>query len=374
MDPFNTINPFAPEFSAYSAAVPQGQQQQADFEPYLDEVPQVGTSAIAEDPVSADPYYPHLSEEGLRLAETFGLEYQRADGSHPEHAVTGREDAATLMGEDYTGQLRPAKRQRTLSQTQPDAIEHQHSEPSNSAARELIEEAGTPFRVSGPLTIPEEDCIQDLLRAMLENADSSSSLEPTERHDRAVDSGAAVRSFNSWQDDQRTSGAHEGSSVPPSQDTPPAPFIVHNDRFSFTALFVPAAAMRGGSPLNLSGAPIHFGSPLDSVSQPSAQGANRPSPALLAQTMEQAAPASVRAETTPPAAREIYAASFAVPEGFSHGTQPAPITMISRLGRWGLLPDAAQPMKQYDIRGERYTALLGPGGPNDVRLIHHPQM
>jgi hypothetical protein len=372
MDPFNTINPFDPEFAAYSAAVPQAQQQQADFEPYLYEVPQVGTSAIAEDPVSADPYYPHLSEEGLRLAETFGLEHQRAHGSHPEHAVTGREDAATLMGEDYTGQLRPAKRQRTLSQEQPDAIEHQPSEPTNSAARELIEEAGTPFRASGPLILPEEDYAQDLLSAMLENAGSSSSLEPTERHDHAVNSGAAVRSFNSWQDDQRTSGAHEGSSVPPSQDTPPAPFIVHKDRF--TALFVPAAAMRGGSPLNLSGAPIYFGSRPESVSQPSAQPANRSSPAPLAQTMEQAAPASVRAETTPAAAREIYAASFAVPEGFSHGTQPAPITMISRLGRWGLLPDAAQPMKQYDIRGERYTALLGPGGPNDVRFIHHPQM
>ncbi|MFK4719503.1 hypothetical protein ABIE89_000603 [Bradyrhizobium niftali] len=372
MDPFNTINPFDSEFAAYSAAVPQAQQQQADFEPYLYEVPQVGTSAIAEDPVSADPYYPHLSEEGLRLAETFGLEHQRAHGSHPEHAVTGREDAATLMGEDYTGQLRPAKRQRTLSQEQPDAIEHQPSEPTNSAARELIEEAGTPFRASGPLILPEEDYAQDLLSAMLENAGSSSSLEPTERHDHAVNSGAAVRSFNSWQDDQRTSGAHEGSSVPPSQDTPPAPFIVHKDRF--TALFVPAAAMRGGSPLNLSGAPIYFGSRPESVSQPSAQPANRSSPAPLAQTMEQAAPASVRAETTPAAAREIYAASFAVPEGFSHGTQPAPITMISRLGRWGLLPDAAQPMKQYDIRGERYTALLGPGGPNDVRLIHHPQM
>ncbi|MDA9446223.1 hypothetical protein [Bradyrhizobium sp. CCBAU 21360] len=372
MDPFNTINRFDPEFAAYNAAVQQAQQQQPDFEPYLAEVPQVGTSAIAEDPVSADPYPPHLSEEGFRLAETSGLEHQRADGSHPEHAVTGCEDAVVLMGEDYTGQLRPAKRQRTFSETQAYAIEHQASEPSNSAARGLIEEAGTPFRASGPLILPAEDYAQDQLWAMLENAGSSSSLEPNERHDDAVDSGVAVRSFNSRQDDQRTSGAHEGSSVPPSQDTPPAPFIVHNDRF--TALFVPAAAMRGGSPLNLSGAPIHFGSRREIIPQPSAQAANRPSPALLAQTMEQAAPASARTETTPVAAREIYAASFAVPQGFSHGTQPAPITMISKLGRWGLLPDAAQPMKQYDIRGERYTALLGPGGPNDVRLIHHPQL
>ncbi|MBB4363059.1 hypothetical protein GGD65_004092 [Bradyrhizobium sp. CIR18] len=372
MDPFNSINPFNPEFSAYNAAVPQAQQQQAEFEPYLDEVPQLGTSAVAEHPVSPDPYYPHLSEEGLRLAEALGLEHQRAEGSHPQHAVTGHEDAAALMGGDYTGQLRPAKRQRTLSQTAGDAIERQPSEPSNSAARALTEDAGTPFRASGPVILPAEGYDQDLLWAMLGNAGSSSSLEPTVPHDHAVDSGAAVRSVNSRQDDQRTSAAHEGSSVPPSQDSAPAPFIVHNDRF--TALFVPAAAMRGSSPLNLSGATIHFGSRPESVSQPSAQPANRPSPALLAQMMEQAAPVSTRAETTPPATREIYAASFAVPEGFSHGTQPAPITMISKLGHWGLLPDAAQPMKQYDIRGERYTALLGSGGPNDVRLIHHPQI
>ncbi|SFI64022.1 hypothetical protein SAMN05216525_111142 [Bradyrhizobium sp. Gha] len=131
--------------------------------------------------------------------------------------------------------------------------------------------------------------------------------------------------------------------------------------------------MKGRIPLNLSGATVHFGSRPESVSQPSAQPANRPSPALPAQMTEQVALASGIAETTPPA-RKIYAASFAVPEGFSHGTQPAPITMISKLDRWGLLPDAAQPMKQYDVRGELYTALVGPGGPNDIRLIHHPQM
>ncbi|MGY3146139.1 hypothetical protein ACVWYQ_003138 [Bradyrhizobium sp. USDA 3397] len=370
MDPFNTINPIDPEFSAYSAAVPQAQQQQADFEPYLYEVPQVGTSAIAEDPVSTDPYYPHLSEEGLRLAETFGLEHQRAHGSHPEHAVTGREDAATLMGEDYTGQLRPAKRQRTLSQEQPDAIEHQPSEPTKSAARELIEEAGTSFQPSGQLVLPAEGYDQDLLWAMLENAGSSSSLAPTERHDQALDLEATVRSVHSRHGDQRASAPLEGSSGLPSQDTPPAPFIVHKDRF--TALFVPAAAMRGSSPLNLAAAPIRFGSRPEDVPQTSTQPANLPSPALLARTVEQAAPA--RAAATAPAAREVYAASFAVPEGFSHGTQPAPITMISKLGRWGLLPDEAQPIKQYDLLGERYTALLGPGGPNDVRLIHHPQM
>ncbi|WP_312002403.1 Ulp1 family isopeptidase [Bradyrhizobium hereditatis] len=47
--------------------------------------------------------------------------------------------------------------------------------------------------------------------------------------------------------------------------------------------------------------------------------------------------------------------------------------MLSKLGRWGLLPDAAQPAKCYDIRGERYTAVFGSGGTNDVQLIHHPR-
>ncbi|KRP93741.1 hypothetical protein AOQ72_20750 [Bradyrhizobium yuanmingense] len=443
MDPFNSINPFDRDFAASNAAAPQPQQRQAEFEPYLAEVLQLDTSGVAEDSVSPDHYYPHLSEEGRRGAEALGLRHQSADGPHPQDAVTRRfgyaaaqhsapREALTwpqehdqrgpivedilasalnptapghqgpdlgeavryfnwsdayqpaaneltgiaplsghdvLISEDYTGQLRPAKRQRTLSETEGGAIERQLSGPGNSVARELTENAGTSFQPSGQLVLPAEDYEQDLLWATMENAGPSSSLAPTERHDQAADSGVAVRSLNSRHSDQRTSVPLEGSSVLPSQDTPPAPFIVHNDRF--TALFVPAAAMRGGSPLNLSGAPIHFGSRPENVPQPSAQPANRPSPARLAGTMEQAAPASARAETSP-AARKVYAASFAVPEGFSHGTQPAPISMISKLGRWGLLPDAAQPMKQYDIRGERYTALLGPGGPNDVRLIHHP--
>jgi hypothetical protein len=57
-----------------------------------------------------------------------------------------------------------------------------------------------------------------------------------------------------------------------------------------------------------------------------------------------------------------------------HGTQPAPDTMRAKLGQWGLLPDEAHPTKQYDIHGERYTALFGPGGSDDLRLIHHPRM
>jgi len=439
MDPFNSINPLDRAFAASNAAAPQQQQQQAEFEPYLDGVPQLETSAAAEEPVSPVRYYPHLSEEGRILAEALGLGYvgdaaaqhsatrealtwpeEPAAESHDQHPLRGPVGEAivtstlkptvlgyqapdlgeavryfnwsdgyqpaaneltgiaplsghdVLISEDYTGQLRPAKRQRALNETEGDAIERQLREPGNSVARELTDKCGTPFQPSGQLVLPTEDHDQDLLWAMMDDGGPSSSLGRTERHDQAVDLGATVRSVNSPHGDQRTSAPLEGGSVLPSQHTPPAPFIVHNDRF--TALFVPAAAMRGGSPLNLSAAPIHFGSRPENVPQTSTQPTNRPSPAPLATTVEQAAPTSTRAETTSPAVREVYAASFAVPEGFSHGTQPAPITMISKLGRWGLLPDAAQPTKQYDIRGERYTALLGPGGPNDVRLIHHPEM
>ncbi|RZN08310.1 hypothetical protein CWO91_23140 [Bradyrhizobium genosp. SA-3] len=81
-----------------------------------------------------------------------------------------------------------------------------------------------------------------------------------------------------------------------------------------------------------------------------------------------AAPAVL--EQAPPTATDSFDASLTVPEDFSHGTQPAPDMMRSKLGRWGLLPDAAQRVKSYDIRGERYTAVLGPEGPNDIQLIH----
>ncbi|MHC2400299.1 hypothetical protein ACVMGC_004843 [Bradyrhizobium barranii subsp. barranii] len=77
----------------------------------------------------------------------------------------------------------------------------------------------------------------------------------------------------------------------------------------------------------------------------------------------QSAAAQATLEQTSPAASGSFDASLAVPEDFSHGTQPAPVIMRSRLGRWGLLPDAGERVKTYDIRGERYTAVLGPGGP-----------
>jgi len=458
MDPFNSINPFDRDFAAYNAAVPQPQQQQAEFEPYLDEVSQLDTTAVAGIPVSPDRYYPHLSDEDRRLTEASELGDHIARGSHRRDAVTRRVgDAASQrsasrealswpkdvtaeghdqdplrgitgeatlasslkptardhqapdpgeavrhanwsdgyqpaqneltgsfpllshaarVGEDYSRQLSPAKRQRTLSHAELDAIERQLSEPGNSMVRVLMESAGAPSpvgpAVGPPLVLPEEGYDQDQVWAMLEDVGPSSSLEPTARHQQTLDLGAVVRPFNFRQGDQHASAALDGSSIPPSQDSRPNSLVVHTDRY--TALFVPAAAMRRSIPLNPPGAAIRPGSRSESVPQPSARPANPASPARLGRSTEQADPASSRAETTSPAVREIYAASWAVSEGFSHGTQPAPHTMISKLGRWGLLPDAAQREKQYDIRGERYTAHLGPGGPNDVRLIHHPRM
>ncbi|TKV74192.1 hypothetical protein FDV58_33935 [Bradyrhizobium elkanii] len=454
MDPFNSINPFDRDFAAYNAAVTQPQQQRAEFEPHLDELPQLDTTAVAGGPVSPDRYYTHLPDEDRRLTEALEL---GASAPQPEDAITrgvghvavqhsAREasslpselaaeghdqdsprgmigeavlasslkptahdhqapdpgeavrhfnwsDAyqpapneltgsaplsshAALMGEDYSGHLRPAKRQRTLSHSELDAIERQLSEPGTSMARVLMESAGAPSplgpAVGSPLVLPEQDYDQDQLWAMLEGAGPSSSLEPTARHQQTMNLGEVVRPFNFRHGDQQASAALDGSSIPPSQDSRPNSFIVHNDRY--TALFVPAAAMRLSTPLNAPGAAIPLGSRPEHVPQPSAQPANRASLALLGRSMEHAAPASSRAEKAFPAAREIYAASFAVPENFSHGTQPAPDTMLSKLGRWGLLPDETQPVKEYDIRGERYTARLGPGGPNDVQLIHHPRM
>ncbi|WP_439360291.1 hypothetical protein [Bradyrhizobium sp. DASA03007] len=443
MDPFNSINPFDRDH----AAVSQPQQQQAEFEPYLDEVPQLDAPAVAEIPASSDPYYFPLSEEERSLIEALELGHHGAHGAHPEDAVTrhlgdtaaqhsapreawtwpielpaeghdqdplrgmmgepnltsslptardhqgpdrgkavrqfnwsdGYQPARNeltesapssshevLMRDDYTGELRPAKRQRTLSHTEGDAIGRRVGEPGSSVVREPMEDAGAPFQASDRLVLPE-GYDQDLLWAMVRNAGPSSSVEPTEGHHQGLDSEPAVIPFNFRQGDQHASAALGRSDVPPRQDSRPNSFIVHNDRY--TALFVPAATMRPSTPLNPPGTAIPLGFRLENAPQPSAQ---RASPSRLGRSMEQAAPASSRAERTSPAPREIYAASFAVPENFSHGDQPAPDTMLSKLRRWGHVPNEAQPAINYDIRGERYTALLGPGGPNDVRLIHHP--
>ncbi|WP_244608907.1 hypothetical protein [Bradyrhizobium sp. SUTN9-2] len=373
---FNRINSFDRDHAAGS----QPQEQQAEFEPYLDEVPQLDAPAVAEIPASSDPYYFPLSEEERSLIEALELGNQGAHGPHPEDAVTrhlgdtaaqhsapreawtwpkelpaeghdqnplrgmmgeptltsclptardhqgpdrgkavlqfnwgdGYQPArneltgsapssshAVLMGEDYTGELNPAKRQRTLSHTEGDAIGRQLSEPGSSVVRELIEDAGAPFQASGRLILPAEGYDQDLLWATVGNAGPSSSLEPTEGHHQALDSESDFRPFSFRQGGQQASAAFGHSNVPPSQDSRPNSFIVHNDRY--TALFVPASTMRGSTPFNPPGPAIPARSRPENDPQPSAQPANRASPSLPGPSMGQAAAASSsRAERTSP--------------------------------------------------------------------------
>ncbi|WP_246787965.1 hypothetical protein [Bradyrhizobium sp. CCBAU 53421] len=121
-------------------------------------------------------------------------------------------------------------------------------------------------------------------------------------------------------------------------------------------------------------------SPLQSATQKelfdavTSQSSSRPqssaSKDCFGRMISRGAAAQSTIEQTSPPASDSFDASLVVPEDFSHGTQPAPDMMRSKLGRWGLLPEAAQRIKTYDIRGERYAGVLGPGGPNDVQLIH----
>ncbi|WP_342734587.1 hypothetical protein [Bradyrhizobium sp. B117] len=74
-----------------------------------------------------------------------------------------------------------------------------------------------------------------------------------------------------------------------------------------------------------------------------------------------------------PAVGDTFDVSFAVPNDFSHRTQLAPDMMLSKLGKWDFLPNAQYLLMNYEIGGERYTAVLGPRGSNDVQLIHHPR-
>ncbi|WP_407120919.1 hypothetical protein [Bradyrhizobium sp. STM 3561] len=74
-----------------------------------------------------------------------------------------------------------------------------------------------------------------------------------------------------------------------------------------------------------------------------------------------------------PAVGDTFDVSFAAPNDFFHRTQPAPDMMLSELGKWDFLPNAEYPLMNYEIGGERYTAVLGPRGSNDVQLIHHPR-
>ncbi|QGX80501.1 hypothetical protein EB234_29410 [Mesorhizobium japonicum R7A] len=76
-----------------------------------------------------------------------------------------------------------------------------------------------------------------------------------------------------------------------------------------------------------------------------------------------------RSEAPPAAIENSINVSFAVPKGFSHGTQRVPEAMLSSLYHYGLLPDADKPEWNYEIKGHGYTARRPEEG-NDVWLLH----
>ncbi|BCH12730.1 hypothetical protein MesoLj131c_69880 (plasmid) [Mesorhizobium sp. 131-3-5] len=78
---------------------------------------------------------------------------------------------------------------------------------------------------------------------------------------------------------------------------------------------------------------------------------------------------SARSEAPPAAIEDSINVSFAVPKGFSHGTQRVPEAMLSSLYHYGLLPDADKPEWNYEIKGHGYTARRPEEG-NDVWLLH----
>ncbi|WP_395387728.1 Ulp1 family isopeptidase [Mesorhizobium ciceri] len=80
-----------------------------------------------------------------------------------------------------------------------------------------------------------------------------------------------------------------------------------------------------------------------------------------------------RSDAPPAAVEDFINIPFAVPEGFSHGTQRVPDAMLSSLYHHGLLPDADQPEWNYEIKGQGYTARRPEGG-NDVWLVHRGAM
>ncbi|AGS25276.1 hypothetical protein [Rhizobium etli] len=62
-----------------------------------------------------------------------------------------------------------------------------------------------------------------------------------------------------------------------------------------------------------------------------------------------------------------------VGEDWLHGSQPASAVLINLLNDFGLLPNQFGP-RRIDINGEGYSVTLGPGGRNDVQLIHHSRL
>ncbi|MGY3622263.1 hypothetical protein ACVJGD_008459 [Bradyrhizobium sp. USDA 10063] len=108
--------------------------------------------------------------------------------------------------------------------------------------------------------------------------------------------------------------------------------------------------------------------PIDGAGSPRSPGSNawtQEDHDLFSRVMNEAGPSSSAAP-----GETVYDVSWAVPQEFSHGSQPAPDRMVERLSHLGLVPDPEQPTMSYDIHGHRYTAALDPS--NRVRLIHNP--
>lgn len=243
----------------------------------------------------------------------------------------------------------------------------------------VIEEAGPllpPWpAVGSPVVLPAEGYDQDLLWGVMEEAGPPSSLEPTARHPQAPDFGEAVRHLNWRHGHQRAPdeliAALDRSGLLSSQENQLTSFLINGERY--TAGLMPAGMTRQSTPLNPRGVAIRLRYRPEGVPQLSSRPENPASPEKIGGAMKQAEPVCARVGATCPAVGETFDISFAVPEDFSHRTQPVPDRMLPRLRQFGILPNAAHRVMSYDLRSERYTAVWGPGGPNDVQLIHHPR-
>ncbi len=243
----------------------------------------------------------------------------------------------------------------------------------------VIEEAGPPSppgpAVGSPVILPAEGYDQDLLRGVMEEAGPPLSFRPTARHLQAPDFGEAVRHLNWRHGHQRAPdeliAALDRSSLLPTQENQLTSFLINGERY--TAGLMPAGMTRQSTPLNPRGVAIRLRHRPEGVPQLSSLPENPASPELFGRTMEPAGPVSARPGATSLGVGETFDVSFAAPEDFSQRTQPVPDRMLSRLRQFGFLPNAAQRVMSDNIRADRYRAVLGPGGPNDVQLIHHPR-
>ncbi|MDA9545036.1 hypothetical protein ACM43_11270 [Bradyrhizobium sp. CCBAU 45321] len=74
----------------------------------------------------------------------------------------------------------------------------------------------------------------------------------------------------------------------------------------------------------------------------------------------------------PGAAPELRDIGAIVGADWRHGSRAASDVLIDVLSNINLLSNQFGP-SQFAINGERYSATVGPQGPMDVRLIHHPR-